>query len=213
MLSVMCVAVFSEVPLVLEFCKKTFSHLNLSVIHQEALIEEVFVHGKDFLTYAVDLCHFPGDIKSYFGRLREKSLIFIIDAEKIVDPDLVNRHNIRALVSKEDRVSSFCSAVENVLNGERYVSRTIYESYQATFPNELAFSKREKEILYLLGSGYRPGKIAEILCRSVKTVDTYKTRLIEKLGLADSDDLYVHAVSFQNRYIKVESLLGLEEYD
>ena len=207
----MCVAVFSEVPLVLEFCKKTFDYLGLSVTHQEARIEEFLAREKEFLTYAVDLCHFPGDIKKYFERLIEKSLIFIIDSDRIIDPDLVEKHNIRALVSKEDHVSNFCSAVENVLSGGCYVSRKIYESYQAAFPPELAFSKREKDILYLLGSGYRPGKIAEILNRSVKTIDTYKTRLIEKLGLVDSDELYVHAVSFQNRYIKVESLLGLEE--
>lgn len=44
-------------------------------------------------------------------------------------------------------------------------------------------SERERQVLRLVALGYRNSEIAEMLCLSVKTVETYKTRLMEKLGL------------------------------
>ncbi|HET56367.1 MAG TPA: response regulator transcription factor [Ignavibacteria bacterium] len=209
--NVMSVAVFSKVPLVLDFCKKNFSHLQLTLAQNEKGLKSVLRDSEPYRSYAVDLCHFPGSIEQNFLQLKQKKLILIIDADKIINPAIGDKHNIKALVSKGDHVGNICFAVESVLRGDSYVSNKIIDMFKGVFPPELAFSKREIDVLYLLGSGFRPGKIAEMLHRSVKTIDTYKARLIEKLGLADSDELYTYAVSFQNRYIKIESLLGLEE--
>lgn len=44
-------------------------------------------------------------------------------------------------------------------------------------------SERERQVLRLVALGYRNSEIAEMLYLSVKTVETYKARLMEKLGL------------------------------
>jgi DNA-binding NarL/FixJ family response regulator len=55
-------------------------------------------------------------------------------------------------------------------------------------------SERETEVLQMLAQGYANKEIAAKLEISVKTVETYKTRAMEKLGLADRVDLVRYAV-------------------
>jgi two-component system, NarL family, response regulator NreC len=55
-------------------------------------------------------------------------------------------------------------------------------------------SKREAEVLKLLGAGHTNRAIAERLKLSVKTVETYRARLCEKLGLHDRSELVRYAL-------------------
>jgi two-component system response regulator NreC len=50
--------------------------------------------------------------------------------------------------------------------------------------------RREREVLRLLAQGHSNQQIANELRVSVKTVETYRTRLREKLGLNDRAELY-----------------------
>jgi two-component system response regulator NreC len=59
-------------------------------------------------------------------------------------------------------------------------------------PKEL--SRREREVLRLLAQGYSNQQIATQIKVSVKTVETYRTRLSEKLGLKGRAELYRFAV-------------------
>jgi len=55
-------------------------------------------------------------------------------------------------------------------------------------------SRREREVLSLLAQGNSNQRIADRIGVSVKTVETYRTRLREKLGLKGRQDLYRYAV-------------------
>ncbi|MBI4331937.1 MAG: response regulator transcription factor [Chloroflexi bacterium] len=55
-------------------------------------------------------------------------------------------------------------------------------------------SQREKEVLKLIARGHSNREVAEMLFLSVKTVDTYKARLMEKLGLESRVDLVKYAL-------------------
>lgn len=55
-------------------------------------------------------------------------------------------------------------------------------------PKEL--SRREREVLRLLAQGYSNQQVADQIRVSVKTVETYRTRLREKLGLKSRAELY-----------------------
>lgn len=55
-------------------------------------------------------------------------------------------------------------------------------------------SDREAEVLRLVAEGYTNRQVAEQICLSVKTVDTYRARLMEKLGLKTRADLVRLAV-------------------
>jgi len=57
-------------------------------------------------------------------------------------------------------------------------------------PNAKALSRREREVLGLLARGHSNQQIADRLRVSVKTVETYRTRLREKLGLKGRAELY-----------------------
>ncbi|HRI89879.1 MAG TPA: LuxR C-terminal-related transcriptional regulator, partial [Candidatus Hydrogenedentes bacterium] len=55
-------------------------------------------------------------------------------------------------------------------------------------------SDREFEVLRLLASGMTPTAIADKLCLSVKTVSTYRTRVLEKMSMKTNADLMKYAI-------------------
>ncbi len=57
-----------------------------------------------------------------------------------------------------------------------------------------ALSEREREVLRLLAHGHTNQQVADRLCISVKSVETYKARLMEKLGLKGRAELVRHAL-------------------
>lgn len=63
-------------------------------------------------------------------------------------------------------------------------------------PNE-SLSVRELEVIFLLGKGLTVSRIAKRLKLSVKTVSTYRTRLLEKLRLETTADLIRYAIDHQ----------------
>ena len=66
------------------------------------------------------------------------------------------------------------------------------ESPRAQRPKEL--SQRERDVLRLLAQGHSNQQIADQMRVSVKTVETYRTRLREKLGLKARAELYRFAI-------------------
>lgn len=56
-------------------------------------------------------------------------------------------------------------------------------------------SEREREVLKLLALGYTAGQIADKLALSPKTVETYRTRIMEKLNLHSRVDLVQYALA------------------
>ena len=61
-------------------------------------------------------------------------------------------------------------------------------------PSCNVLSHREREVLLLLAGGHTNQQIADQLFLSVKTIETYRARLIEKLGMRDRADLYRYAL-------------------
>ena len=69
-------------------------------------------------------------------------------------------------------------------------------------PHEL--TKREYEILGLVASGKSNRELAETLFISIKTVETHKTNILEKLGLKNTTELVKYAI--KNKIISIDSL-------
>lgn len=61
-------------------------------------------------------------------------------------------------------------------------------------PEEADLSEREEEVIRLIAQGYSNKEIAARLAISVKTVETYKARSLEKLGLRSRTDLVRYAL-------------------
>lgn len=92
------------------------------------------------------------------------------------------------------------AAIRTVLKGENYIYPTLIPSLyknklqkvdEYSEPNEVdLLSQREKEVLKFIALGYTQKEIAESLSVSIKTVETYKTRIMEKTG-ADKRSMLV----------------------
>jgi DNA-binding NarL/FixJ family response regulator len=100
-------------------------------------------------------------------------------------------------VLKESAVDEVPAAVRSVAVGRRFVSRRIAEDFppvhDVASPLE-ALSRREREILQLVAENHSNTRIAELLCISPKTVETYRCRLIQKLRVRGTADLVKFAI-------------------
>ena len=113
------------------------------------------------------------------------------------------RAGAQAYLMKEVVSQNIVAAIHTVLSGEIYVSNTMGKKMLRKLAAGKAdvigdpvdsLSDRELEIFRLIGQGYRPSKIAKSMHLSVKTVETYRGRIKEKLNLADADELLRFAI-------------------
>lgn len=98
-------------------------------------------------------------------------------------------------VLKESAGAEIIQAVRAVRDGHRYLSEKIsdliidnfmrqYDIAEKKSPIE-RLSQREREILQLIAEGKTSAEIASIVYLSPKTVDTYRSRIMKKLGVSD----------------------------
>ena len=93
--------------------------------------------------------------------------------------------NINGAVSKNASTSELRDAISTLKNGTRYFSNVFSEldkEKQNTLPHALPeLSRREKEVLAYLSQGLSTSEISQLLFLSINTIQTYRTRLMEKL--------------------------------
>lgn len=77
----------------------------------------------------------------------------------------------------------------------KMVSELVCQSANKTISPGNKLSDREKEVLKLIALGYSNKEIAGQLDLSAKTIETYKARLIEKLGLSSRSELVRYALN------------------
>ncbi len=105
---------------------------------------------------------------------------------------------------KESAGQDVVEAVRVVCSGRRFLNHQIGEivlqRYFDEHPDNAVvsplecLSSREREILQLVVEGKSTAQIAEILCLSPKTVETYRGRLMEKLKIHDLPNLVKFAI-------------------
>jgi DNA-binding NarL/FixJ family response regulator len=92
-------------------------------------------------------------------------------------------------VTKREVSDVLLEAVRHVVDGKRYVSPRVAQSLaRRVLPSPEAnrgdlLSEQERRIMYMLGRGESNADIAERLAISARTVESYCSRIIEKLGL------------------------------
>ena len=101
-------------------------------------------------------------------------------------------------LTKDSEPDEFVAAIEDALRGRRYVGRDSGEllhrwAVKATTPHE-SLSDREYQVLRMLGSGHTVSDIARELGLSVKTVSTYRARVLEKLGMRTNAELMRYVI-------------------
>ncbi len=106
-------------------------------------------------------------------------------------------------MTKESAPEELVGAMKKVLAGGRYVSNSLaeklatYLSSETSRPPQELLSDREFQVLRLLASGKIVSEIARELSLSVKTISTYRTRILEKMGLRNNAELMHYAIQHQ----------------
>jgi len=99
-------------------------------------------------------------------------------------------------VNKGSAASVLVEAIEKVLTGRRYISPTqaelladmVYDNQEDRLLHE-SLSDREYELACMMATGNTLTEIAKKLSLNIKTVSTYRTRVLEKLQLRTTADI------------------------
>jgi len=100
-------------------------------------------------------------------------------------------------LTKESAPSELVGAIEEVKRGKRYVSEAVKATMTGTrarIATHETLSDREYQALRMLGSGRTVSEISEELGLSVKTVSTYRARVLQKLGMRTNAELMRYAM-------------------
>lgn len=103
-------------------------------------------------------------------------------------------------LTKESAPEQLVTAIRTVAGGRKYISPAVAELLAGEIgrdseqPPHATLSDREFEIMRLLASGMSPTDIADHLKLSVKTVSTYRIRLLAKMQLKNTSELTYYAI-------------------
>jgi DNA-binding NarL/FixJ family response regulator len=106
-------------------------------------------------------------------------------------------------MTKESAPGELVGAIKKVLAGGKYISPSLaeklatYVSTDSQKPAQELLSDREFQVLRLIASGKIVSEIARELSLSVKTISTYRTRILEKMGLRNNAELMHYAMQNQ----------------
>ena len=110
------------------------------------------------------------------------------------------RYGASGYLNKECDPEEIVNAIRLVARGRRYISPSVAELLADSAvgdteraPHEL-LSERELQVFLRLAKGETVGSMAEAMFLSVKTVSTYRTRVLEKLKLASNSELTYYAL-------------------
>jgi two-component system invasion response regulator UvrY len=112
------------------------------------------------------------------------------------------RSGASGYISKSAPPEELIRAIRVVARGKRYLSETAADliSTELANPNERklheTLSEREFQIFHKLAIGQSPTEIADELHLSVKTVSTYRTRVLDKMNLKTNADLTYYAIKY-----------------
>ena len=110
------------------------------------------------------------------------------------------RQGASGYLSKQCEPSEIVAAIRTVAQGRRHITPAVAEllAQQLTRPDaglpHEQLSEREFQVFVRLSKGETVGDIAEGLSISVKTVSTYRTRIMEKMGLTSNSSLTYYAL-------------------
>jgi DNA-binding NarL/FixJ family response regulator len=105
-------------------------------------------------------------------------------------------------MTKETAPEELVNTINKVVAGGKYVSASLAEKLASDLERDLGgapphkrLSDREYEVLLLIASGHTISEIAEKLSLSVKTISTYRARILEKTELKSNADLVRYAIT------------------
>lgn len=103
-------------------------------------------------------------------------------------------------LTKESAPDELIMAIRRVARGGKYVSSTLAEKlafdleHDTMQPLHEKLSDREYQVMCMIAVGKRAKEIAEELCLSIKTISTYRSRILEKMDMKNNAELTHYAI-------------------
>lgn len=149
------------------------------------------------------------DIKTRFPGL--PVLVLSMHQESIYAERAI-RAGAKGYITKQEATKKVITAIRKVLDGRLYLSESVKEKllYSLIGNDESdadispidRLTDRELEVFRLIGHGKATRQIAEQLCLSTKTIETYRSRIKQKLNLSSGSELLRCAFQWASRQDK-----------
>jgi len=170
-------------------CEAQNAHEVLSLVREQAdwdiVVLDISMPGKSGLEVLKEL-----------KQLRPQMPVLILTTHSADQYALrVLRAGAAGYMTKESAPEHLTEAVRKVVGGERYISSSLREFLADSLCSDMEkpphenLSDREYQVLRLIASGRAVGQIADELSLSVKTVSTYRARILEKMGMKTNSEL------------------------
>ena len=182
-------------------------HSVASVPNGQAAVEYVRTHHVDLMV--VDL-RMPGmdglDVLKQLKIEKPRIPVIILTVHPEAQYALrILRAGASGYLTKESVSSELIAAIRKVHRGGKYISPSLAEKIAFALDADTekmlheTLSDREYQVLYMIASGKTVTEIAEELSLSVKTISTYRARILEKMNMKTNAELTRYA--FQNSLI------------
>jgi len=150
--------------------------------------------------YVVSPLDFIPDVLPVLGQMDDLGILILSGMPEEQFAVGLIRQGASGYLSKTCEPEEIVKAIRAIGQGHRYISSTVAELLaqemtrkDGAVPHE-ALSEREFSVFLRLAAGKSSGEISKELFLSPKTVSTYRTRLMEKLGLHSNSDLTYYAI-------------------
>ena len=208
------ILVVDDHPIVRQGLKELINHEKDLVVCGQAedahqAIKEIKSRGPDMIIVDISL--------------KEKNGMELIKDIKVQHPDLpvlalsmhdeslyaerALRAGARGYIMKQEGTEKLITAIRRVLEGQVFISdrmaakivhKLVGGGPELSVSSIDRLSDRELEVFLLIGRGYGTRQISEQLHLSVKTIETYRSHIKEKLNLTDSTELLQYAIQWVN---------------
>ena len=144
-------------------------------------------------------------IKEIRAKKPDLPILVLSMHDESLHAERVLRAGAKGYIMKQEATEQVMNAIRKVLKGEVYLS----DKMASRMVNRLVagpqnvggspierLSDREFEVFQMIGQGVGPSEIAEKLGLSVKTVETHRERIKEKLNLATGSELIRYAMQY-----------------
>lgn len=173
----------------------------------EEMLELLNEYDPDLIIVDVSLPGMNGIelVKNVMFQKHEQKILVVSRHEESLYAERALRAGAKGYLMKFESSEVFLKAVKKILNGGIYVSEEISEKLLLNAmsgkkpvlesPVEI-LSDRELEVFELIGRGKSSNDIADQLHLAVKTIETYRSRIKEKMDYKNSTELVFHAVKW-----------------
>jgi len=103
-------------------------------------------------------------------------------------------------LTKESASEELIDAIRKVAQGRKYITSSLAEKLafeledNGSFPSHENLSDREFQVMCMIASGKRVKEIADALSLSVKTISTYRARILKKMNMRNNSQLIYYAI-------------------